>query len=725
VKILITGANGFIGRRLSAILKSDGHEVRRAVRAHDGLPDTVELPDSALPESLMAACTDIDCVIHLAASVHVMGRVTAELQRTYQATNVNFSLRLADAAQKAGVSRFVFVSTIKVCGERSGSRPLCETDIPQPIDFYARSKLDAEKKLRDLAEKTALELVIVRPPLVYGPEVRANFRSLLSAVSASQVLPFAMLRNKRSLIYIENFASALVACASHPRAAGEIFHVADAVSITLSDLVTELSTAMGKRPRLFNLPKGALRLLGAMFGKSQQIERIVNDLEVDSSKIRGLLGWKPAYSFRDGIQATVDWYLQDLRPNAGPARPIRTAARQLRVCQVCAVDFTLQHLLMPLVDGMREQGWLVAAVCSDGRYAQEIRRRGYRVHSVQISRNLFAIISHLRAIRDIRRFCVEEDFDVLHVHTPIAALLARVAGRLAGVPVIIYTAHGFYFHDEMPRWKYRAFVWLERWGGRLTDYLFTQSSEDARTAVGERIALPTQVTAIGNGVSVEMFSPDHAIRAKTRHLLGLHEKVFLVGVVARLVREKGIVEFLEAAKSLGARFPHVCFLLVGERLQSDYDTSIEDELTRAREVLGSRLIVTGYRADVADLLRAMDLFCLPSYREGMPRSIIEAMMMGLPVVGTDIRGTREEVVPGKTGLLVPTRDVVALTRALEALIVDPEMSRRLGQAGRARALDQYDERRVIAQQVEVIRSLAAESLSGADQCSLNRTHATD
>lgn len=708
MRILVTGANGFIGRRLCAFLVEEGHQVRRAVRLHDGLPDTVEFDESASPAALAGALAGIDCIIHLAAAVHVMGKVDAKLGGIYQKTNVDYTRHLAQAARDVGVRRFVFVSSIKVCGERSGGEPLREADAGHPTDPYALSKWAAEQELRRIEQESGLEVVIVRPPLVYGPGVRANFLALLSAVSAGLPMPFAWLRNRRSLIYLGNFVSALAACATHPRAAGDTFHVADSGSVTLPALVTELSRAMGKRPRIFPFPRWLLIFAGGVIGKYQQIDRLINDLEVDASRIHRVLGWSPDYSFAQGIQSTVDWYLRDShrRRAVVEGRPGR-AAGKVTVCQLCAVDFTLQHLLLPLVDGMQEQGWAVTSVCSDGTYAQEIRRRGYKLHAISISRNLLNVRSHLRAIWSIYKLCRDQRFDVLHVHTPIAALLGRIAGRLAGVPLIVYTAHGFYFHDGMPWWKYRFFVLLERWSGWLTDYLFTQSSEDAQTAVVERIAPASRVTAIGNGVSVDLFTPDPDTRVRMRDALGLPANAYVIGVIARLVREKGLTEFLEAASTIGARFPHVHFFLVGDRLSSDHNASVEQELRGAQELLGARLIAPGYRADVADWLGAMDLFCLPSYREGMPRSIIEAMMMALPVVATDIRGAREEVVPGETGLLVPTRDAVALTQTLETLVSDPESGRRMGRAGRQRALDLYDERRVVARQIEIIGALCS------------------
>ena len=382
---------------------------------------------------------------------------------------------------------------------------------------------------------------------------------------------------------------------------------------------------------------------------------------------------------------------------------VGASVRVLKICQLCAVDFTLKHFLLPLVDGLRDKGWSVTSVCSGGKYVEEIQLRGYQYLPVSISRNMLNIFSHVRTVWLLYRLFRRERFDVLHVHTPVAALLGRIAGRLARVPLIVYTAHGFYFHDEMPKCKYRFHVLLERLGGGLTDLLFTQSSEDASIAVTEGIVKQGNVAVIGNGVCVDVFTPANPERKlRVRAALGLPGEAYVVGVVARMVKEKGLVEFLDAAVQLGQHFPNAHFLMVGERLASDHDVSVEPELQEACKKLGSRLMVVGHRSDVTDLLGTMDIFCLPSYREGMPRSIIEAMMMELPVVTTNIRGSREEVIDGETGLLVPTHSSTALIQALGRLLADRNLSHRMGKAGRRRALELYDERRVVARQIDAI-----------------------
>ncbi len=702
MRILVTGANGFVGRALCRNLTQDGHDVRRAVRAHDGLENTVEINEMTSGAKVQEALSGVECIVHLAGRAHFLGRVNQDTEAAYKETNVQFTKRLALFAHNAGVRRLVFISSIKVCGEESKDGPLTEEAAPSPVDLYAISKWEAEQALREIEKETGLEVVIIRSPLVYGEGVKANFLKLLSAVRLGVPLPLSLLVNKRSFIYLQNLVSALSACATHPRAAGETFHISDNESLTLPYLVGELARAMGRKTRIFPCPKWLLKSFGRTFGRQQQIGSLVNDLEVDSSHIRRVLEWSPPFDFQQGIQKTVEWFLRNAGKNNALSDKEARKAR-LKVCQLCAVDFTLKHFLLPLVGGMQEKGWSVTSVCSDGQYIAELRRQGYRHFPISISRNMFDVSSHVRSVWLLYRFFRRERFDVLHVHTPIAALLGRIAGRLARVPLIVYTAHGFYFHDEMPKFKYRFYVLVEKLSGHWSDLLFTQSSEDARVAITEGIADRSRVVDIGNGVNAELFEPaGDGRKLRVRMDLGIPADAFVVGIVSRLVREKGLIEFLEAAVELGKAFPKIHFILVGERLSSDHNASIEQELQAAHKNLGSRLVAVGYRADVANLMGAMDVFCLPSYREGMPRSIIEAMMMALPVVATNIRGSREEVVAEETGLLVPIRSSLALVQALGRLIADPDLSRRMGEAGRQRALALYDERRVVAQQIDII-----------------------
>ena len=379
----------------------------------------------------------------------------------------------------------------------------------------------------------------------------------------------------------------------------------------------------------------------------------------------------------------------------------------MKVCQLTNVGFALNKFLLPLIDAQIANGDEVVAVCAEDEYVEGLRNDDYRVETLSITRGMNPL-KHLYSIWVIFWFLRREKFDLVHVHTPVAALLGRIAARLCGVSLVVYTAHGFYFHDDMPSIKRAFFAGLERFAGRFTDLLFTQSSEDEKAAVAERIMPKDRVFTIGNGVDVNRFNTGGDLVGKDsgsiRNEFGISDDHFVIGMVGRQVQEKGILELLEAARILVDKYDDISFILVGDRLNSDHAASVEAAINQTKAALGERLILTGMRSDTPALLSAMDLFTLPSWREGMPRTIIEAMMMALPVVATNIRGSREEVVDDETGVLVPLRDPHALTKAIEQLYKDKEKAKVMGRVGRKRALELYDEEKVIQRQIELINN---------------------
>ena len=376
------------------------------------------------------------------------------------------------------------------------------------------------------------------------------------------------------------------------------------------------------------------------------------------------------------------------------------APARRKIAQVCAVDFTLYHFLLPLMRGMRDAGHEVVGLCSDGPLLDAVRAEGFRVETVEIERS-YNLLRHRRSAAALAALFRRETFDLVHLHTPVASLVGRYAARRARVPTVVYTAHGFYFHEHMPWLKRRLFITLEKIAGRWTDVLLTQAEEDAETARRHRLARRgAPIQAIGNGVDPARFGPaTPESRRRIRDELGTADDRIVVMTVGRLVAEKGYPELIEAMRDVDAEL-----WVVGERLASDHAGGIDAALAAAESdpVLTSRIRLLGYRQDVPALLQAADIFTLPSHREGMPRSIIEAMMTGLPVVATDIRGSREEVLPEETGLLVPVRAAAALAGALNRLVADADLRRRWGEAGRARALDLYDEGKVVARQIGML-----------------------
>jgi glycosyltransferase involved in cell wall biosynthesis len=369
----------------------------------------------------------------------------------------------------------------------------------------------------------------------------------------------------------------------------------------------------------------------------------------------------------------------------------------VKICQLSTVGFTLHHFLRPLMRAMAAEGHDVVGVCAEGELVDAVRADGFRVETVPLVRSINPV-SNLRSGIALGKLFAREKFDLVHVHTPAAAFVGRLAASRAGVPKIVYTAHGFYFHENTPAPKRQAYIAAEWLAGRVTHTLFTQSEEDAKTARSLRLCKTGDITAIGNGSDPVLFQPAANIftRAQTRAEFGTHDDRVVVLMTGRLVAEKGYGELIAAMRDVDAEL-----WAVGARLSSDHAPGIGEmiDLVAREPDLKDRVHFLGYRQNMPDLMRAADIFTLPSHREGMPRSIIEAMLTGLPVVATDIRGSREEVLDGETGILVPVKDANALARALQSLVTDRARRTAMGQAALSRARRLYDEKLVIDRQL--------------------------
>lgn len=308
--ILITGATGFVGTALMARLHD--RSVHRALRqpvaaTHPG--DTV-IGNITLNTDWRTALADVNCVVHLAARTHVMDGHAANSLSACRLINVEATRNLAQQAAAAGVRRFVFLSSIKVNGETTDTRPFTRDDTPQPLDAYGISKLEAEEELLRIGADTGMEIVILRPPLVYGPGVKGNFLRLLQAVARGTPLPLASINNQRSLVYVGNLAEAIIACMDAPAAAGKKFLVSDGEDVSTPELIRKLAVALGKSPRLLPCPPGLLRGAATLLGKQAAMMRLTGSLVVDSSALRRELGWQPRYSLDQGLNATARWYHQ-------------------------------------------------------------------------------------------------------------------------------------------------------------------------------------------------------------------------------------------------------------------------------------------------------------------------------------------------------------------------------------------------------------------------------
>ncbi|MDH4187556.1 MAG: SDR family oxidoreductase [Nitrospira sp.] len=316
-RVLVTGANGFVGSALCRRLHSSGLLVRGAVRDREKLPqhgdpeskdlEWVVLHDRSPEDETRHALQGVSAVIHLAARVHVMADHAVDPLHEFRRVNRDWTERLARAAALQGVRRFVYLSSIKVNGERS-ARPFTEQDLPNPQDPYGISKWEAEEALATVSSQIGLEIVVVRSPLVYGPGVGGNVLQLRNIIRRGIPLPFASAHNRRSLIYLGNLVDALACCVKDVRAAGQRYLVSDGEDLSTPELIRRLAKALGLPPRLWPVPLSVLRWSGRLAGKGPMIDRLLGSLQVDSSKIRKELDWRPPYSVDQGFAETAAWY---------------------------------------------------------------------------------------------------------------------------------------------------------------------------------------------------------------------------------------------------------------------------------------------------------------------------------------------------------------------------------------------------------------------------------
>jgi glycosyltransferase involved in cell wall biosynthesis len=373
-------------------------------------------------------------------------------------------------------------------------------------------------------------------------------------------------------------------------------------------------------------------------------------------------------------------------------RATRTGKR--RVAHVTTVDLSLRYLLLNQLQRIQGEGYEVFAISADGTDVPAVEATGIRHFAVPMTRRITPL-ADLRCLWELVRIMRRERFDVVHTHTPKAGLLGQLAARIAGVPIVANTLHGFYFHDDMKPIPRRFYIWMERVAAKCSDTILSQNREDMATAIAERIASPEQLKWLGNGIDVARFDrrslPESSLEDLRREI-DIDSNAPVIGFVGRLVEEKGILDLLDAAKKILTAVPNAQFLIVGP-----YDEEKPDALrpdVAERYGVSERCRFVGMRHDMPELYALMDVLALPSYREGFPRAPMEASAMSVPAVVTDIRGCREAVEHGVNGLLFPVGDSDALAQAVVELLCDDERRARMGAAGRRIAEERFDEQKV-------------------------------
>jgi len=302
--VLVTGATGFVGFELITKLDRAGFSITGTSRRQfDGPFKSLQLKSFSDLSGCPELFNDIEAVIHCAARAHIMKDAVPDPLAEYRKVNVEGTLNLARQAAKAGVSRFIYISSIKVNGEQTPQgMPFTADDVPAPEDPYGVSKLEAENGLHEIASETGMEVVIIRPPLVYGSGVKGNFASMIKLVEKGFPLPLGSIHNKRSLVALDNLVDLIITCIDHPAAANQVFLAGDGQDVSTTELLRGVGRAMGKRARLIPVPAGMLMFGAGLLGKKAVAQRLLGSLQVDISKARNLLGWEPPLSVEVGLR---------------------------------------------------------------------------------------------------------------------------------------------------------------------------------------------------------------------------------------------------------------------------------------------------------------------------------------------------------------------------------------------------------------------------------------
>jgi glycosyltransferase involved in cell wall biosynthesis len=365
-----------------------------------------------------------------------------------------------------------------------------------------------------------------------------------------------------------------------------------------------------------------------------------------------------------------------------------------KIAIVTARDFTLRLLLVEQIKAFQRKGLEVYGVCSLGPDFQMLREMGVLMFSVTIKRSI-SPFSDLVALWRMYRYFKQQKISIVHTHTPKASLLGQLAAKLAGVPIIVNTVHGFYFHEHMKPLVRRFYVAMEWIAARCSTMILCQNPEDIETAIKLGICNRNKIKLLGNGIDLSKFNPslfDADFKRKKRLEVGIPADAIVIGTIGRLVKEKGYLELFESIQRIISSNDKVWLIVIGPE-----DPEKTDRLTShafVRYGIEERTVWLGRREDIAELLACCDIYTLASWREGFPRSAIEATAMALPIVATNIRGCRQVVEDGVNGILVPVRDSTTLAFAIKQLIDDEQLRLKMGWAGYEKSKHQFNEQNV-------------------------------
>ncbi|MFH1968252.1 MAG: glycosyltransferase [bacterium] len=371
---------------------------------------------------------------------------------------------------------------------------------------------------------------------------------------------------------------------------------------------------------------------------------------------------------------------------------IKSRRSQIKICYVASVDITFKFILLNHLKFLKKEGYDVFAVCSSGKWLKDIENEGIKIKTIEIKRKISPIFDIIAFLK-LYFYFKKEKFDIVHTHTPKPGFLGQIAAKLAGIPIIFHTSHGFYFQKNSPHLKRKFFIFFEKVAAKCSDIIFFVNKEDMKTALNEKICKKEKIRYFGGGVDINRFSPDLFSKefvSNEKKKLGINPERKIIGIVARLVKEKGYLDLFKAFKQVLASFPDTVLLIVGPEEPQKRD-AIDPDIIKKYNI-EKNVLFLGEMASIDRIYPLMNIFVLPSHREGLGISLLEAQAMEKPVVATDIRGCREAVDNGKTGILVPPKNPQKLAEAIIYLLSNLEEMEEMGKKGKEKIVKEFDEK---------------------------------
>lgn len=383
---------------------------------------------------------------------------------------------------------------------------------------------------------------------------------------------------------------------------------------------------------------------------------------------------------------------------------------KIKICYVASADITIRFLLLSQLKFLQNNGYDISVICSYGKWVKNLEVQGIKVKAIKIKRKMSPFFD-LITLWQLFLYFKKEKFDIINTFTPKPGLLGQLAAKLAGAPIILNTIFGFYFYEGTPYLKRKFFIFIEKIAAKCSDSIFFRNIEDFNTAKKEKIGNNALNKYVSDGINILKFDPkrfSQEFMQEKKKKLGLNLELPVIGIVARLVQEKGYFELFEAFEKVLLKFPDVLLLAVGPADNQKKD-SIDISIVKGLGIKNN-IIFLGERTDVDEIYALMDIFVLPSWREGFSHSIMEASAMAKPSIASDIRGCRGAIEPGITGLLVPPKDSPKLAEAIIYLLSNPEKAKEMGRLARKKAEREFDERQVFQKTEEEYKRLIKEKL---------------